>query len=114
MGRSDGVPAMKRILVYCAMLACASPAAHRAHAHGEYDWIKRGGYRNQSGEICCGRDDCSIVTRARIRAGGDGFILLGRGLSVPRSDALPSEDGKFWLCAHPDGRVRCFFAPPEM
>jgi hypothetical protein len=105
---------MKRALVLCSALVCAIPVASPAHAHGDYDWIKRGGYRNQAGEACCGRDDCSLVARERIRASADGFVLLGRGMSIKRSESLPSEDGNFWLCSHPDGRLRCFFVPPEM
>lgn len=127
----DGALAMKRALVLCVALICTVPAAERAVAHGDddarperelgvipvhgdYDWIRRGNYRNQSGEACCGRDDCSVVARERIRAGADGFVLLGRRMSVKRGEALPSEDGQFWLCTHPDGRLRCFFVPPEM
>lgn len=105
---------MRLALLACALVACAVTTAHRAAAHGDYDWIRLGKYRNQSGELCCGRDDCSVVAHDRVRASAGGFVLLGRGLSVRRSEALPSEDGKFWLCAYPDGRVRCFFAPPEM
>lgn len=106
---------MQRALVVLAVLVCAVPGARDAIAHGDYDWIRLGDYRNHQGEACCGRDDCSAVPHARVRAGADGFVLLGRGgLSVRRSEALASEDGRYWLCAYPDGRVRCFFAPPEM
>lgn len=90
-------------------LACTVPAAHDARqrgeltanwpranspeavhlVHGDYDWIRLGNYRNQSGDACGGRDDCSVVARERIRAGADGFVLLGRGMSVKRGEALP-------------------------
>ena len=34
-------------------LALSSQAA----AHGAYDWINKGGYRNSNGDQCCGKDD---------------------------------------------------------
>ncbi len=122
---------MRWVLAGCALFISAICAAHAAAAegdygilprstpgvvpvHGDYDWIRSGDYHNKKGHACCGRDDCSVVPHDRVRAGPDGFVLLGRDLSVRRGDALSSEDGKFWLCAYPDGRVRCFFVPPEM
>jgi len=38
-------------------------------------------------------------------------LLTGNKETVPYSEALPSEDGKYWRCQRPNGTRRCFFAP---
>jgi len=94
------------LAVACAMPLGSSPAL----AHGDYDWINKGGYRNSSGEHCCGKDDCFEVEPSRVLQTPHGYSLPDHNVDVPGEKAIPSEDGKFWICKV-GTRMRCFFAP---
>lgn len=89
---------------------CVLPLGSPALAHGDFDWINKGGYRNSSGEQCCGKDDCFEVAPQRVLQSPEGYNLPDHNLTVPGEKALPSEDGKFWICKV-GTRMRCFFAP---
>jgi len=95
---------------------CVLPLGSPALAHGDFDWINKGGYRNSSGEHCCGRDDCYEVAPQRVMQSPEGYSLPdhanpdGSPLTVPGEKAIPSEDGKYWVCKV-GTRMRCFFAP---
>lgn len=84
--------------------------------HDDFDWISRGKYRSSSGELCCGKDDCYEVAPARVLQSRQGYELLdhahqdGSPITVPYKLAIPSEDGKYWICKV-GSRMRCFFAP---
>jgi hypothetical protein len=91
--------------------ACIAVAPAPAAAHGEYDWIRRGGYVGVDGTRCCGIDDCDLIPAPRVERTPDGYALKDFGLVIPFRQAQTSEDGKFWICR--DGKaMRCFFAPP--
>lgn len=85
--------------------------AGAAGAHGDYDWIRRGGYKGVDGTSCCGKDDCDQIPTARIERVPQGYRLRDFGLIVPFRQAQTSEDGKYWLCRDQKA-MRCFFAPP--
>src|SRR5262245_34687187 len=94
-----------RLLLDIAVFTLASESG----AHDS--WISRGGYRNQAGERCCGDGDCFVVRGVHaVTLPTVGYRLPG-GEFVPRSEALPSPDGRFWRCRRPDDSRRCFFVP---
>lgn len=82
-----------------------------AWSHGDYDWINKGGYRNAGGEACCGTIDCEEIPKSRVEETKAGFVLLDKKETVPHTEAVPSEDGKYWRCHRGDGTRRCFFYP---
>jgi len=82
-----------------------------AHAHGDHDWIRKGGYKGVDGSSCCGKDDCDQIPAARIERTPQGYRLHDFDLFVPFRQAQISEDGKYWLCRDRKA-MRCFFAPP--
>jgi hypothetical protein len=85
-------------------------------AHGDFDWINKGKYRSGAGELCCGRDDCYEVAPERVLQNREGYSLPdhanqdGSPMTIPGTNAIPSEDGKYWICKV-GSRMRCFFAP---
>jgi len=78
---------------------------------------------------CCrGRGqggDCDAIPRERVRKMRGGFsIILHPGdhflakrphtFFVPYGNELPSGDGEFHVCLHPnEDYLNCFFAPPQ-
>lgn len=86
--------------------------AASASAHGDHDWIRKGGYLGVDGTRCCGQDDCDLVPASRVERTQQGYRLRDFGMTVPFRQAKPSEDGKFWLCRDDRAAMRCFFAPP--
>jgi len=78
--------------------------------HGDYDWINKGKYRSVAGELCCGFDDCYQVAPERVHQNREGYALPDHNMTVPAKEAIPSEDGKYWICKV-GSRRRCFFAP---
>lgn len=83
-------------------------------AHGEYAWIQDGGYRSPvSNEWCCGANDCFKVEAEKVHTDATGYVIEGLNETVPYSETLVSQDGKFWRCQRPDGSRRCFFAPSQ-
>ena len=96
-----------RVIVLSLALAIPAPSAS---AHGDFDWINKGKYRSVAGELCCGKDDCYEVAPERVQQNAEGYSLPDHNLTVPGQNAIPSEDGKYWLCKV-GARMRCFFAP---
>ncbi len=93
--------------------ALAALSASAALAHDDYDWIRRRGHLSADGKPCCGKDDCAALAPERVKETPGGYWLLEFRLVVPYDQALPSEDGKYWLCMTHSTRIRCFFAPPS-
>ncbi len=91
-----------------ALVPFAAPGP--ALSHDAYDWINKGNYRNTSGEHCCGKFDCYEVSPERVQQDSQGYSLPDHQLSVPGHQAIPSEDGRYWVCKA-GTRLRCFFAP---
>jgi len=115
-------PALNAALA--ALVLAASAAPSRAHdearpwgepvvipVHGDYDWIRKGGYKGVDGSSCCGREDCDQIPATRVQRTLEGYTLLDYGLFIPNRQTQTSEDGKFWLCRD-NKAMRCFFAPP--
>lgn len=96
-----------RVIVLSLLLVLPAPGAL---AHGDYDWINKGKYRSEGGELCCGKDDCYEVAPERVQQNPEGYSLPDHNMTVPGKQALPSEDGKYWICKV-GSRMRCFFAP---
>lgn len=84
--------------------------APAALAHGDFDWINKGKYRSAAGELCCGVDDCYEVAPHRVHQNSEGYSLPDHNVTIPGRHAIPSEDGKYWICKA-GSRLRCFFAP---
>ena len=89
-------------------LASASPAI----AHGEYDWINKGGYKGPTGDHCCGTDDCFKVDAKDIQESREGYRIPSQGVTVPYSQVQRSEDEHYWICRS-SAKMRCFFAPQQ-
>ncbi len=88
-------------------------AAGTARAHGDHDWIRVDNFRNPiTGEHCCGEHDCFVVPAADVEMTRDGWHILSKDEHIPERETLRSKDGKFWRCHMPNGKRRCFFAPP--
>src|SRR5262245_44042770 len=96
-----------RVVVLSLPLALPPTAAS---AHGDFDWINKGKYRSAAGELCCGVEDCYQVAPERVHQNSQGYSLPDYNLTVPARQAIPSEDGKYWICKV-GARMRCFFAP---
>jgi hypothetical protein len=94
----------------CVLSLAVGLPAPAAQAHGDYDWINKGRYRSVAGELCCGKDDCHEVAPERVLQNRDGYWLPDHDVAVPGPQAVPSEDGKYWICKV-GTRMRCFFAP---
>lgn len=81
--------------------------ASSAQAHGYYDWINKGGYRNLNGEQCCGKDDCFQLESSQVEDGKDGYRVPSHGVTIPFGEARRSEDDHYWIC-RTSAKMRCF------
>jgi hypothetical protein len=109
--------------VVAVLLIGAGPVRAHDPDTGRPNWITEGAYASpQTGEHCCGANDCERLDPTLVQATPRGFVLHAyKDELVPYAEATPSEDGKFWRCHktlynHIDGSVtggerRCFFAP---
>lgn len=97
---------MTRIITALALILLFGPA--QAHEH----WINHGGFRSPKGEHCCNEKDCSPMQAKDVEDRGQSFYLHPTGETIPRKDAHPSRDGRYWRCEYPDGTTRCFFYLP--
>jgi hypothetical protein len=91
--------------------------------HGPAKWVQDGNYKNAVGELCCGENDCGLMTSGvvvRVQGGyqvdalftgknrqGVEFIFPVTGF-VKDEDATPSPTGDYWACSW-GGALRCFF-----
>jgi len=87
-------------------VAASSPAL----AHGDYDWINKGGYRGANGDHCCGKDDCYKLDASQVEQSREGYRVPSYGVTVPYREAIRSEDEHYWICKT-SAKMRCFFAP---
>jgi hypothetical protein len=80
-----------------------------AHDH----WINHGNYVSPvDGVHCCGDNDCFQIANDDVKVTAGGYLVVSLNEVVPFKEAQKSEDGHFWRCKRPDGKRRCFFAPP--
>jgi hypothetical protein len=91
-------------------IGMATAAASPAGAHGDFDWINKGDYRNLSGDHCCGKDDCYKLDADQVKESREGYSVPTYGVTVPYKEVLKSEDGHYWIC-RTSAKMRCFFAP---
>ena len=99
---------MLRPLAFAVGLALVSAAP--AAAHDAHDWINKGGYRNASGDHCCGKDDCFKLEAKDVEQLREGYSVPSHGVTVPYKEAQRSEDEHYWIC-RTSAKMRCFFAP---
>lgn len=100
------------ILWFAILLLAAMPAL----AHGDADWIAKGGYQDPttSGASCCGPTDCHRIEPKDVLMTGEGYIVTHDGHEYRHGFAGVqwSETRDFFICLRPNKTVRCFFAPP--
>lgn len=73
------------------LLVMASPSqAHNAWADGSKipDWVKAS---------CCGPADAHRLQPEQITRDGDYYLVEGYRRPIPVSQALPSQDGNYWV-----------------
>lgn len=71
-------------------------------------------FRSPAHAWCCSaNNDCFTVPGVKETSLPTIGYRLPSGEFVPMSETLPSLDGQFWRCQHPDGKRRCFFVPPN-
>lgn len=99
-------------LVLCLTLPSMSPMY--AHAHDMWssgkpvpDWVKAS---------CCGPADAHHLRPEQVHDEGDYYHVDGYVRRIPRAQALPSQDGGYWIFYRDDGAsgqsgVYCFFVP---
>lgn len=96
---------------FSALIACVLLLAGAAFAHDH--WINRGNFVSPiDGTHCCGENDCFELSDDDVRVTAGGYLVVSLNEFVPFREALKSIDGHFWRCKRPDGKRRCFFAPP--
>lgn len=98
-------------MIRAIVLALLLPAA--ALAHGEADWIEKGGYYN--GNVhCCGSNDCCRQRAGAVVRRGDGWFVRRTGQTFRQGDPGVhwSVDHDAWICWSGD-TVRCLFVPAE-
>jgi len=88
---------------------CTAAAAHERWADGSQvpPWVKR---------QCCGTEDVHHLRPDQVEETDDGYIVDGVKGKIPLRQALPSQDGDYWVFYrnYPDGSqsiVYCFFIP---
>ena len=108
ISRNEGERNMLRSAI-CTTFLLAGAALYPAAAEAHDSWISKGGYRNAAGEWCCGENDCE--SPERIASTGRGWVVNGTEF-VPYDEAVPSPDGKLWICRRTDKTRRCVFGPP--
>jgi len=98
------------ILCCGSSLCCGASQAHDLWADGSIvpPWIKA---------ACCGPDDVHHLRPDQVhRISDDYYMVDGYRHRIPAKDALPSQDGDYWIF-YRDGRggnqsmVYCFFVP---
>lgn len=93
-------------------LLSGAAEAHDAWADGEAvpGWVK---------QSCCGPADAHHLRPDQVhRVSDDYFEVDGYYHKVPAKDALPSQDGDYWIFYRDDGGgsqsgVYCFFVPMD-
>jgi hypothetical protein len=83
-----------------------------AFAHGPAEWIQRGQYKNEIGELCCGEKDCVELDHNDVTPVDGGYLIKSLNEFVPQSETLPFSPGGFWRCAW-GGARKCFFITPS-
>ena len=102
---------MKSFVFAVLLAAAADPvAAHEVWANGEAvpSWVKA---------ACCGPADAHHLRPDQVhRVSGDYYKVDGYRHRIPAKDALPSQDGDYWIFyregpGDEQSIVYCFFVP---
>lgn len=100
---------LSRRLIAALMLLASPAAAHDRWADGNAvpAWVKR---------HCCGVEDVHHLRPDQVVTTANGYLVDGVRTKIPFEQALPSEDGDYWVFYrnYPDGTqsiVYCFFVP---
>jgi hypothetical protein len=96
--------------VLLALIFLATAVRH-SRAHGEAQWIQDENWKNAVGELCCGERDCHQLAEDDVEVRRDGYFVRSLNVVIPHGQALPSINGRFWVCIW-GGEVKCFFAGP--
>ena len=91
-------------------LAARPAAAHDMWANGDIvpGWVK---------SACCGPDDAHHLRPDQVhRVSDDYYMVDGYRYRIPARQALPSQDGDYWIFYRDEGAggqssVYCFFVP---
>ena len=91
-------------------LAVRPAAAHDMWANGDIvpGWVK---------SACCGPDDAHHLRPDQVhRVSDDYYMVDGYRYRIPARQALPSQDGDYWIFYRDEGAgaqsgVYCFFVP---
>jgi len=89
-------------------------AASYVRAHDDADWIRKHGYKNMVGELCCGVQDCAALNDGDVSVTSSGYRIKSLNETVPFEMTLPAPaeaGGRYWRCQW-GGQRKCFFAPP--
>lgn len=105
------------VLAGLLFLALVMLSPSEAHAHDYWsdgkaipEWVKAS---------CCGQADAHHLRPEQVHRISDGYYLVdGYVRSIPVGQALPSQDGDYWIFYRDDGAsgqsgVYCFFVPME-
>ena len=106
---------LARVGLACATIAligglAASPArAHDVWANGDIvpGWVK---------SACCGPDDAHHLRPDQVHRVSDDFYMVdGYRYRIPAREALPSQDGDYWIFYRENSGIQstvyCFFVP---
>jgi hypothetical protein len=94
----------------CCLIGSGSAGAHDVWANGETvpSWVKAS---------CCGPDDAHHLRPDQVhRISDDYYKVDGYRYRIPAKDALPSQDGDYWIFYREglngaQSIVYCFFVP---
>lgn len=102
---------LRRLAIVLLALILLATAVRHSKAHGDGQWIADENWKNSVGELCCGERDCRQLADDDVEVKRNGYFVRSLGVTVPHEKALPSINGKFWICVW-GGEVKCFFAGP--
>lgn len=60
---------------------------------------------------CCSNDDCHPVDDEEIHTLPDAYEYHGMKIGYDSVNVKPSLDGKYHVCEHPKGTIRCLYVP---
>lgn len=102
------------LVVLALLILLVASAINQAQAHDQWadgkpipDWVKAS---------CCGPADAHHLTPEQVTRDGDYYHVAGYSRLIPAGQALPSQDGDYWIFYRDNGAagqsgVYCFFVP---
>lgn len=84
-------------------------------SYGHDEWKNGGKVPDWVKASCCGPADAHHLTPNQVHFDDDFYMVDGYIRKIPRSQALPSQDGDYWIFYRGSGSdesgVYCFFVP---